>query len=116
MLRRLVAGVLICLCSLELQAQYTLSAQKIAANTWVVEGSTDNFSPQNGGNIVNVGFIETPVGVVVIDTGPSFYMGKRFGKRLPRSVINRSLRFCLPIITQTTFWAIKPLVIFLLRP
>ena len=64
MLRRLVAGVLICLCSLDLQAQYTLSAQKIAANTWVVEGSTDNFSPQNGGNIVNVGFIETPVGVV----------------------------------------------------
>lgn len=76
MLRRLVAGVLICLCSLELQAQYTLSAQKIAANTWVVEGSTDNFSPQNGGNIVNVGFIETPVGVVVIDTGPSFLYGQ----------------------------------------
>lgn len=62
--------------SLTASAGYQLAPQKIAENTWLVEGSTDNFSPENGGNIVNAAFIVTSKGVVVIDTGPSFAYGK----------------------------------------
>lgn len=61
---------------------YHLQPRQIAAGVWLVEGSTDNFAPDNGGNIVNVGFIETAEGVLVIDTGPS----RRYGEALRQSI------------------------------
>jgi quinoprotein relay system zinc metallohydrolase 1 len=61
---------------------YRLEPQQIADGVWLVEGSTDNFAADNGGNIVNVGFIETADGVVVIDTGPS----RRYGEALRQSI------------------------------
>ena len=61
---------------------YRLEPRQIADGVWLVEGSTDNFAPNNGGNIVNVGFIETADGVVVIDTGPS----RRYGEALRQSI------------------------------
>ena len=61
---------------------YQLQPRQIAEGVWLVEGSTDNFAPDNGGNIVNVGFIETAEGVVVIDTGPS----RRYGEALRQSI------------------------------
>ena len=33
---------------------YVLKPRLIADNTWLLEGSTDNFTRDNGGNIVNV--------------------------------------------------------------
>lgn len=79
--------LLLCLalgCSLAAQAEldYRLAPKQIAAGTWLLEGSTDNFAAQNGGNIVNIGFIETDDGVVVIDTGPS----RRYGEALRQSI------------------------------
>lgn len=65
-----------CLFSFTAYANYQLTPKKIAENTWLVEGSTENFSVANGGNIVNAAFIVTAKGVVVIDTGPSFSYGK----------------------------------------
>ena len=57
---------------------YDLAATEIASGTWVVHGNTEYFTLENGGNIVNVAFVEVPDGVVVIDTGPS----KRYGEAL----------------------------------
>lgn len=57
-------------------ANYVLTPKEIAENTYLLEGSTDNFSKDNGGNIVNVAFIVTDAGVVLIDTGPSLAYGK----------------------------------------
>lgn len=65
-----------CFMSLSAVADYQLTPKEIAENTWLVEGSTENFSLENGGNIVNAAFIVTEKGVVVIDTGPSFAYGK----------------------------------------
>ena len=62
--------------------EYSLKPRLIAPDTWLLEGSTDNFAKANGGNIVNTGFIVTERGVVVIDTGPS----KRYGEAM-RKVI-----------------------------
>ncbi|VVP80852.1 hypothetical protein PS918_02282 [Pseudomonas fluorescens] len=62
--------------------EYSLKPRLIAPDTWLLEGSTDNFGKDNGGNIVNTAFIVTERGVVVIDTGPS----KRYGEALRRAI------------------------------
>lgn len=68
--------------SLAQALDYHLQPRQIADGVWLLEGSTDNFAVENGGNIVNIGFIETADGVVVIDTGPS----RRFGEALRHSI------------------------------
>lgn len=55
---------------------YGLKPETVGEGTYVFIGSTENFSPANGGNIVNTGFIVTTDGVVVIDTGPSARYGR----------------------------------------
>lgn len=57
---------------------YGLQPRQIADGVWLLEGSTENFAQNNGGNIVNSGFIVTDQGVLVIDSGPS----KRYGEAL----------------------------------
>ncbi|TBW52556.1 quinoprotein relay system zinc metallohydrolase 1 [Marinobacter halodurans] len=69
--------ILLAVMALPAQAalRYHLEPKQIAPDTWMVEGKTENFSKENGGNIVNTAFIVTDAGVVVIDTGPSLQYG-----------------------------------------
>ncbi len=62
--------------------KYDLKPQKIAENTWLLEGKLEDFTLHNGGNIVNTAFIATSEGVIVIDTGPSF----RYGRELRAAI------------------------------
>ncbi|WP_110972958.1 quinoprotein relay system zinc metallohydrolase 1 [Pseudomonas huaxiensis] len=64
------------------ELDYRLEPRQVAADTYVLEGSTDNFSRDNGGNIVNTGFIVSEDGVVVIDSGPSL----RYGQALRQAI------------------------------
>lgn len=64
---------------------YQLQAKAVADGAFVFEGLTQHFSRENGGNIVNTGYIVTDDGVVVIDTGPS----RRYGEQM-RAAIERS--------------------------
>jgi quinoprotein relay system zinc metallohydrolase 1 len=64
---------------------YRLQARELAPGVFVVEGDNDDFTPANGCNIINTGFIVTPAGVLVINTGPS----KRYGEQL-RALIART--------------------------
>jgi len=57
---------------------YGLAARALAPGVWVVEGANADFTPANGCNIINTGFIATGSGVLVINTGPS----KRYGEQL----------------------------------
>ena len=50
--------------------------QRVADGVYVLEGAREHFTRENDGNIVNTGFIDTPAGVVVIDTGPSLRYGQ----------------------------------------
>ncbi|MGE5493329.1 MAG: quinoprotein relay system zinc metallohydrolase 1 [Actinomycetota bacterium] len=61
---------------------YRLQPRQIANDTWVVQGADADFSPENGGNIVNTAFVVTDAGVVVIDSGPS----KRYGEQLRAAI------------------------------
>ncbi len=77
----LLAGGVACACCGAVHANklaYDLAATEIASGTWAVHGRTEYFTLENGGNIVNIAFIEVPDGVVVIDTGPS----RRYGEAL----------------------------------
>ncbi|HFS8927818.1 TPA: quinoprotein relay system zinc metallohydrolase 1 [Pseudomonas aeruginosa] len=80
----LIALAFLCLPALA-DLQYQLQPQQIAEGTWLVEGSTDNFAKDNGGAIVNIAFVDTGDGVLVIDTGPS----KRYGEAL-RALIQQT--------------------------
>ncbi|EIJ43390.1 Zn-dependent hydrolase, glyoxylase [Beggiatoa alba B18LD] len=55
---------------------YTLTPEKIAPDTYAFIGKTEDFSTQNGGNIINTAFIVTDAGVIIIDTGVSLRYGK----------------------------------------
>jgi quinoprotein relay system zinc metallohydrolase 1 len=59
-----------------------LTARKLAEGVYVVEGANDDFTPANGCNIINTGFITTGAGVVVVNTGPS----RRYGEQLRRLI------------------------------
>lgn len=82
-MRLFIVLLAICL-GLPAQAQlrYQLEPRQIAENTWLLEGSTDNFDHHNGGNIVNTAFIVTSAGVVVIDSGPS----RRYGEAMRAAI------------------------------
>ena len=66
------------------ELDYRLQPRQIAADTYVLEGRTENFSRDNGGNIVNTGFIVSEDGVVVIDSGPSLRYGKALREAIGR--------------------------------
>ncbi|WP_434983477.1 quinoprotein relay system zinc metallohydrolase 1 [Vreelandella zhaodongensis] len=53
-----------------------LVAQRVAENTWMVEGLTEELSTSNCGHIGNQAFIATPNGVILIDSGSSPHFGE----------------------------------------
>jgi uncharacterized sulfatase len=63
---------------------YRLEPRKIADDTWVLIGKTEDFSRSNGGNIVNTGFVVTADGVVVIDSGPSRLYAEQMRRAIAR--------------------------------
>lgn len=61
---------------------YRLEPRRIADGVYVLIGRTEDFSPDNGGNVVNSGFLVGAQGVVVIDTGPS----RRYGEQMRAAI------------------------------
>ncbi|MBP6194003.1 MAG: MBL fold metallo-hydrolase, partial [Methyloversatilis sp.] len=86
MIARLAVFLMLACAALFAQAaerfDYGLTPQKIAENTWVLIGKTEDITRANGGNIVNTAFVVTRDGVVVIDSGPS----RRYGEQMRRAI------------------------------
>lgn len=61
---------------------YALQPQAVARDVYVFIGRTEDFDRENGGNIVNTGFIVGTDGVIVIDTGPS----RRYGEQMRQAI------------------------------
>jgi len=70
---------------------YKLAATEIATGTWAVHGRTEYFNLDNGGNIVNVAFIDVPDGIVVVDTGPSKRYGAALLELIQRTIPNKPI-------------------------
>ncbi len=64
---------------------YRLKARALAPGVYVVEGTNADFSPANGCNIINTGFIDTEAGVLVINTGPSRLYGEQLRTLIART-------------------------------
>lgn len=56
--------------------RYGFAPQEVAPGIWMIEGRREVFSAGNGGAMVNVAFIETAEGAVIVDTGSSALMGQ----------------------------------------
>ncbi|MBS7663111.1 quinoprotein relay system zinc metallohydrolase 1 [Pseudomonas lalucatii] len=78
----LLVVALLAASGLRAELDYALQPRQIAEGVWLVAGSTANFARDNGGNIVNTGFIVGENGVLVIDSGPS----RRYGEALRRAI------------------------------
>jgi quinoprotein relay system zinc metallohydrolase 1 len=78
-LRRLLAALLLLAAATAGAADldYRLKPRELAPGVYVIEGAVADFSPKNGCNIINTGFIVTDAGVVVINTGPSLLYGRQ---------------------------------------
>jgi len=50
---------------------YDIVPKQIAYGLWMIQGTTEYFTHQNGGAIVNCVLLETDDGMLVIDSGPS---------------------------------------------
>ena len=78
MLRHSIAGLLALVgTTAQAASDYALKPKAVAEGIYVFSGVTENFTRENGGNIVNTGFIVGSDGVVVIDTGPSRAYGEQ---------------------------------------
>lgn len=74
---------LIFYCSVNAKSfDYDLKPIKVAKDTYIFVGKTNDFSFSNGGNIVNTSFIVSSKGVIVIDTGPSL----RYGQQMKQAI------------------------------
>jgi len=56
---------------------YALKPERVADGLYAFVGRSEDFTPANGGNIVNTGFIVAPGGMIVIDSGPSLRYGQQ---------------------------------------
>ena len=65
---------------------YGLKPQQVAPDVHVFVGRTEDFTPGNGGNIVNTGFIAAPGGNIVIDSGSS----RRYGEQMRQAIFGIS--------------------------
>ncbi|MBK4217665.1 quinoprotein relay system zinc metallohydrolase 1 [Paracoccus caeni] len=57
-------------------SRFGFAPVEVANGIWMIEGAREVFSRENGGAIVNIAFIETPQGAVVVDTGSNLSMGQ----------------------------------------
>lgn len=69
---------------------YALKAKEITKGVYVFAGRREHFTEDNGGNIVNTGFIVGRTGVIVIDTGPSRLYGEAMVRGI-RAVTKRPI-------------------------
>ncbi len=65
---------------------YDLVPKKVADGLWIIEGSTEYFTDENGGAIVNCALLESNAGLIIVDTGVSV----KYGEALRQVAINVS--------------------------
>lgn len=64
---------------------YNLEPREIAEGVYLLRGADEHLSVKNGGNIVNIVFMETGDGVILFDTGPSRIYGDELKEAIART-------------------------------
>lgn len=55
---------------------YNLVPKQVTDGLWMIEGSTEYFSRENGGAIVNCALLKGETGLILVDSGPSLRYGQ----------------------------------------
>ncbi|MEN9847393.1 MAG: hypothetical protein RL368_133, partial [Pseudomonadota bacterium] len=76
------------------ELNYQLTPRQLSSDTYVFVGKTEDFSFENGGNIVNTAFVMTSAGVVVIDTGSSL----RYGEQMRQAITKITDKLIVQVI------------------
>ncbi len=82
---------------------YAPSAEKVVDNVYAIIGPLDQRSPENDGLNNNLGFIATPDGVILIDSGAS-YLGARRVARAIAKVTSQPVRWVINTGSQDHRW------------
>ncbi len=81
----------------------TLSAHPVAENVYAIIGDTGMRTYQNEGMNANSGFVVTPAGVVVIDSGPTWLVAKEI-HRVIKKVTKQPVKFVVNTGGQDHRW------------
>ena len=73
---------------------YDLVPYKVGDGVWMVEGTTEYFTQENGGAIVNCALFETDLGMVIVDTGPSLRYGRAL-REAAHQINGRGIAACI---------------------
>ena len=76
--RPLLAGLIAALPTIALgqPLTYAITPRPVADGIWMIAGVDEPILPANGGAIANITIIATPVGTVLVDSGPSLHYGE----------------------------------------
>lgn len=84
-------------------AEYLPKAEPVAENVYVIVGPLEQRSPDNDGLNANYGFLVSPDGVVLIDSGASL-LGARKIETAIRAVTDRPVRWVINTGSQDHRW------------
>ena len=65
-------------------AQAAMTVQQLAPGVYVHQGRVEDWGPENGGDVANLGFIVGARCVAVIDTGGTPQVGERWRRAIER--------------------------------
>lgn len=98
-----VVAILILFVSLSARADYLPRAEAVADNVYAMVGPLGQRSAENDGLNANYGFIVTPAGVVLIDSGASLIGAKKLEKAI-RAVTDQPIRWVVNTGSQDHRW------------
>ncbi|MEO8599862.1 MAG: MBL fold metallo-hydrolase [bacterium] len=103
LLRGLMGTVVACFCTLGVAADMPLNPVRVAPGVYVVYGDLKPASYNNDALTVNLGFIATSAGVVVIDSGPSYRVAQKLHQAIEK-VTSYPIRYVINTGSDPARW------------
>jgi glyoxylase-like metal-dependent hydrolase (beta-lactamase superfamily II) len=102
-LRGICTPLLVALCTIDAHADYQPKAERVVDNVYAIVGPLGQRSADNDGLNANYGFVVTPKGVILIDSGASRLGAEKLAKAI-RAVTDRPVRWVVNTGSQDHRW------------
>jgi glyoxylase-like metal-dependent hydrolase (beta-lactamase superfamily II) len=102
-LRCICISLLVVLVAAGAHAEYVPKAERVADNVYAIVGPLGQRSKENDGLNANFGFIVTPKGVILVDSGASRLGAEKLGKAI-RAVTEQPVRWVVNTGSQDHRW------------
>ncbi|MCF8179527.1 MAG: MBL fold metallo-hydrolase [Sulfuritalea sp.] len=100
---RLLLSVVLVLCAVTARADYLPKAEPVAEHVYAIVGPLGQRSAENDGLNANYGFIVTPAGTILIDSGASRMGAEKLEKAI-RAVTEQPVRWVINTGSQDHRW------------